>query len=122
MKVCYGNLIICYYVSINWSKPFVACTTKEFHAIYVSIFSLGISKGKRMGLNTLVLLAFGTIMICFASISYAETGTATFYKRPYVREYIYITEYIYIAKPQRLIFNLFFQPLHVMDIEMMVFL
>jgi hypothetical protein len=49
--------------------------------------------GQRMGPNIQVLIIVGTI-IRFSSISYAEpgkwkNGTATFYKRPYVRKYIY---------------------------------
>jgi hypothetical protein len=43
--------------------------------------------------NIQVLIMVGTI-ICFSSISYArpgewKNGTATFYKRPYVRKYMY---------------------------------
>jgi len=46
-----------------------------------------------MGSNIQVLIIVST-KICFSSISYAESskwknGTATFYKRPYVRKYIY---------------------------------
>jgi hypothetical protein len=53
--------------------------------------SLGIFKRKRMGPNIQVLIIVGTI-ICFSSILYArpgewKNGTATFYKRPYVRKY-----------------------------------
>jgi hypothetical protein len=44
-----------------------------------------------MGPNIQVLIIVGTI-ICFSSILYArpgewKNGTATFYKRPYVRKY-----------------------------------
>jgi hypothetical protein len=46
-----------------------------------------------MGTNIQVLIVVYTI-ICFSSISDAtqvkKNGTATFYKAPYIREYIYI--------------------------------
>jgi hypothetical protein len=50
-----------------------------------------------MGTNIQVLIVVCTI-ICFCSISDAtlveKNGTATFYKAPYIREYIYICLYI----------------------------
>ena len=50
-----------------------------------------------MGVVLQSLMAIIVMLTCFAADSFIEEGTATFYRRPYVRECVYIYKYLYIV-------------------------